>query len=245
MTKVSMNLGNRVSCGVLTPSHIGLADRKVNSVIATALDADTVKLGGTDLQTTLTTIGQLASLANSRALTNLATSTANTADILTLLNAPYFMKAQLLTAYAGFTDLTGIETIPNMIESFAATNPHFGDWNTTTNTWACPATGFYNINASVHVTGQSNDRLQGVIVDIIIIPASGSSRSIASGGRNNGTENGSEGHSWIVTCTTLDLVLDTDKVEFKLAWLVGHHNSEVLTGVTLSPINTFVHISRR
>ena len=29
----------------------GLADRKVNSVIATALEADTVKLGGTDLQT--------------------------------------------------------------------------------------------------------------------------------------------------------------------------------------------------
>ena len=174
----------------------------------------------------VTSIAQLASLANTRALTAAQIGVGNAADISSLVNAPYFMKAQLLEEYAGFDDIFGERmTIPGMTESFAATtahaNPHFGDWNTTTDTWDCPATGFYNITASVHVTSRNTDRLQIAIVDILIINALGEKRTIANGGLNQGTENASEGHAWVVTCNTLDLVLDTDKVEFKIAWLVG------------------------
>ena len=65
-----MNLGDRVTCGVLTPTNVGLADRKVNSVITTTLEADTVKLGGTDLQSTLTTLAGNSETADWNGITN-------------------------------------------------------------------------------------------------------------------------------------------------------------------------------
>ena len=49
-----MNLGDRVSCGQLLPETIGVADRRVQSILANAVDAASIHLDGTDLQTTLT-----------------------------------------------------------------------------------------------------------------------------------------------------------------------------------------------
>ena len=65
-----MNLGDRVSCGKLTPTHIGLTDRKVTEIIATALEADTIALGGTDLQTTLTALAGGSVTADWNNITN-------------------------------------------------------------------------------------------------------------------------------------------------------------------------------
>jgi hypothetical protein len=48
-----MNLGDRVECGKLTPTHIGLADKRVQSILTTTLDVGSITLGGSDLQTTL------------------------------------------------------------------------------------------------------------------------------------------------------------------------------------------------
>ena len=49
-----MNLGERVSCKRLNVSHIGVADRKVETILTKSVDAETIVLSGTDLQTTLT-----------------------------------------------------------------------------------------------------------------------------------------------------------------------------------------------
>ena len=65
-----MNLGDRVICGVLTPTHVGLTDRKVESVIATALEVDTIALSGTDLQTTLTGLAGGSATADWNYITN-------------------------------------------------------------------------------------------------------------------------------------------------------------------------------
>ena len=65
-----MNLGDRVSCGKFTPTHIGLTDRKVTEIIATALEADTIAFGGTDLQTTLTALAGGSVTADWNNITN-------------------------------------------------------------------------------------------------------------------------------------------------------------------------------
>ena len=66
-----MNLGDRrVSCGEFLPKSIGVSGRRVETVHATAVDAATITLGGTDLQTTLTGLAGGSATADWNYITN-------------------------------------------------------------------------------------------------------------------------------------------------------------------------------
>ena len=65
-----MNLGERVDCGRFTATNIGLADKKVTSIIAQAVDVTSIKLNGADLSTTLTNLAGGAATADWVNITN-------------------------------------------------------------------------------------------------------------------------------------------------------------------------------
>jgi len=65
-----MNLGERVECGRFTASNIGLADKKVASIIAQALDATSITLNGADLSTTLSDLAGGSATADWNNITN-------------------------------------------------------------------------------------------------------------------------------------------------------------------------------
>ena len=44
-----MNLGERVECGRLTPTHIGLTDKRVQSILTHAIDASQITVNGSPL----------------------------------------------------------------------------------------------------------------------------------------------------------------------------------------------------
>jgi hypothetical protein len=65
-----MNLGERVSCGQFLPKSIGVANRRVESVHSDAVDASSIILGGTNLQTTLTNLAGGSATADWSLITN-------------------------------------------------------------------------------------------------------------------------------------------------------------------------------
>ena len=44
-----MNLGDRINCGKLTPSHIGLPDKRVQAILTDSIDAKAISVEGSPL----------------------------------------------------------------------------------------------------------------------------------------------------------------------------------------------------
>ena len=156
----------------------------------------------------------------------------------------YFMKAQLLSPYTGFTSSTSNATIPGMIECFYGANKSYGHWNTLTNEWECPNTDFYNIRASAEVTSPDTDALRAALLKIIVSPANGidPDRVIGIGGLNMGNQWQSEGDEWYLNTSTIDLIQYQDTVRLELQWFV--HSSSNPPGITVGNKATYIDIQR-
>ena len=152
---------------------------------------------------------------------------------------PYFMKAQLLSAYTGFTALNSTGTIPGMTELFGGgVNTYYGDWNTSTNAWDCPNTAFYNIRASVEVMSQDADKLRAALLKIKVSPVNGDAdRTIGIGGLNMGDNPSSDGNEWFLHTSCIDLIQYQDAVSLEISWQVGSG-----TGIEVGIRATYIDI---
>jgi len=178
--------------------------------------------GGPVTMSDVNTVGQIAALANTRALTNDAFVSQHTADIEALQASRYFMKTALGTQYQGFTETVAVgQSLPAMQEQFETSNPYFGDWDSDTNKWTCPATGHYKINVNVAVEGVPADILRNVLVHILKRPVGAFvDTTIAEGGKLMGGQHQSEGDKWYINANVLDEIQVNDQIEFKLSYAI-------------------------
>ena len=76
-----MNLGDRINCGRLTPSHIGLPDKRVQAILADSIDAKAISVDGSPLAYSDLTNVPAVDTAVTADSTNLVTSGAVEAAI--------------------------------------------------------------------------------------------------------------------------------------------------------------------
>jgi hypothetical protein len=95
-----MNLGDRINCGRLAPTHIGLSDKRVQSILANSVDVTSISISGaplaySDLANTPTVDASVtassSNLISSGAVeTAIATVTSNTSNMYAPVASPTF-----------------------------------------------------------------------------------------------------------------------------------------------------------
>ena len=98
-----MNLGDRINCGRLTPSHIGLPDKRVQGILTDSIDAKAIRVDGSPLA-----YGDLANLPT--------VDTTVTADSINLVTS-----GAVESAIAAVTSSTGNLYAPVASPSFTGT----------------------------------------------------------------------------------------------------------------------------